>query len=57
MTQFEENAWTERRTEGWKDRQTLFYRTLLATARGIIKAFIGVLIAMGLTQFLETHSY
>ena len=38
MIQFKENTWTDRRMEGWKDRwkdgQTLFYRTLLATARG-----------------------
>ena len=25
---------TDGRTDGWKDRQTLFHRTLLATARG-----------------------
>ena len=32
---------TEGRTEGWKDGQTLFYRTLLATAGGsIINIFI-----------------
>ena len=37
MIQFKENAWTDGRTEGWKDGQTLFYRTLLATARGPIK--------------------
>ena len=35
MIQFQENAWTEgQRTEGWKDRQALFHRTLLATAGG-----------------------
>ena len=38
MIQFKENTWTdgrtERQTEGWKDRQTLFYRTLPATASG-----------------------
>ena len=28
MIQFQENAWTE----GWKDKKTLFYRTLPATA-------------------------
>ena len=28
---------TERRTEGWKDRQNLFYRNLSATARGPIR--------------------
>ena len=27
-------GWTEGWMEGWKDGQTLFYRTLLATARG-----------------------
>ena len=36
MMQFKENAWTDRRTEGGtegqKDGQTLFHRTLLATA-------------------------
>ena len=32
---FQENARTDRRTEeGQKDRETLFYRTLPATARG-----------------------
>ena len=30
MIKFQENAWTE----GWKDGQTLFYRTLPATAEG-----------------------
>ena len=38
MIQFKENAWREGRTEGWKDRwkdgQTLFYKTILATAGG-----------------------
>ena len=34
MMQFQENAWTEGRTEGRKDGQTLFYRTLTATAGG-----------------------
>ena len=42
MTQFQENAQTDERTEGWNDRwtdgrtegQTLFYRTLPTTARG-----------------------
>ena len=41
-TQFQENAqtekWTEgrndKRMQGWKDRQTLFYKTLPATASG-----------------------
>ena len=28
----------DRRTEGWKDRQTLIHRTLPATAGGLIKA-------------------
>ena len=28
---------TDGRTDGWKDRQTLFHRTLPATARGPIK--------------------
>ena len=32
MIQFQENAWTEGRMEGQKDGQTLFYRTLPATA-------------------------
>ena len=39
MTQFQENALTDRRTEGLKDRRMdrpLFYRTLLATAAGPI---------------------
>ena len=42
MIQFKENARTDRRTEGqWKDGQTLFYRTLPATAREpIINIFI-----------------
>ena len=31
MTHFQENP---RQTAGWKDGQTLFHRTLLATARG-----------------------
>ena len=37
MIEFQENAWTERRMEGRerrKDGQTLFCRTLPATARG-----------------------
>ena len=38
MSQSRENLWTDGRTdemtEGWKDGQTLFYRTLLAEARG-----------------------
>ena len=38
MTQFQENAWTDRRTEaqmdGQKDRQTLFYSFLPATTGG-----------------------
>ena len=34
MIQFQENAWTEGQTEGLKDGQTLFHRTLLTTARG-----------------------
>ena len=37
--QFQENAWTEGRTEGQKNGQTLFYRTLPATAGGPIKDF------------------
>ena len=49
MIQFKENTWTDGRTDGWKDgwmegqkdgridRQTLFYRTLPATAGGPIK--------------------
>ena len=32
MIQFQENAWTEGWTERQKDEQTLFYRTLPATA-------------------------
>ena len=36
---FQENAWTEGRTEGQKKGQTLFYRTLPATAGGPIKDF------------------
>ena len=49
MIQFQENTWTEGqtegqkdgRTEGRKDGQTLFYRTLPATAEGpIIKTKI-----------------
>ena len=39
MIQFLENNQTDRRAdrrtkEGWRDGQTLFYRTLLATAGG-----------------------
>ena len=34
MIKFQENAWTEGWIEGQKDRQTLFYRTLPATAGG-----------------------
>ena len=34
MIQFQENAWTEERMKGRKDRQTLFYRTLPVTAGG-----------------------
>ena len=38
MTQFQENTQTEKKDrKGWKDRQTLFYRILLATSRGPIK--------------------
>ena len=41
MIQFKENAQTDRRMEGpkdgWKDGQTLFYRTLPTTARGPMK--------------------
>ena len=33
MIQFQENARTDRKTAGWKDGQTLFYRTLPATTR------------------------
>ena len=36
MVQFKENAWTD---EGQKDGQTLFYRTLSATAGGPIKVY------------------
>ena len=32
MIQFQENPWTVGQTEGQKDGQTLFYRTLPATA-------------------------
>ena len=39
MIQFKENALRDRRTEGQKDGQTLFYRTLLATARGLKSDF------------------
>ena len=34
MIQFQENAWTEGRTEGQKGKQTLLYKTLPATTRG-----------------------
>ena len=34
MIQFQENAQTDGRTEGQKDEQILFYRTLPATAGG-----------------------
>ena len=38
MIQFQENAQTgrrvDKRTEGWKDGHTIFYRTLPATTRG-----------------------
>ena len=37
MIQFQENARRDRRAERWKDGQTLFYRTLLATPGGLIK--------------------
>ena len=41
MIKFKDNAWTDKKTEGQKDgrmhEQTLFYRTLLATAGGSIK--------------------
>ena len=40
IIQFQENVQTDRRTEGrkdrWKDGQTLFHRTLLATTAGPI---------------------
>ena len=47
MIQFKENTQTDGRTEGWKDnrkdrrtdRQTLFYRTLPATAGGPVTGF------------------
>ena len=34
MIQFQEKAWTEGQMGGWKDQQTLFYRTLPATTGG-----------------------
>ena len=34
MIQFQENAWTDGRTQGGKDGETLFYRTLQATTGG-----------------------
>ena len=37
MTQFQENTWTDRtegQTEGWKEGQNLFYRSLPATTGG-----------------------
>ena len=34
MMQFQENSWTDGRTEGQKDGQTLFYRNLPAIAGG-----------------------
>ena len=34
MIQFKENAQTDGQKDGWKDGQTLFHRTLPATARG-----------------------
>lgn len=36
IQQFQENARAEGQTEGRKDEQTLFYRTLLSTAGGPI---------------------
>ena len=36
MTQFQQNAQTDGRTEWWEDGQTLFYKTLLATTGGPI---------------------
>ena len=36
MMQFQEKTWTEEQTEGRKDGQTLFHRTLPATIGGII---------------------
>ena len=40
MIQFKENAQTDGKMEGQKDRQTLFYRTLPANAGGPINFFI-----------------
>ena len=34
MIQLQENACAEGLMEGWKDGQTLFYRSLLGTAEG-----------------------
>ena len=39
MIQFKENAQTDGKMEGQKDRQTLFYRTLPANAGGPINFF------------------
>ena len=34
MIDFQKNTQTDGRTKGWKDGQTIFYRTLPATAHG-----------------------
>ena len=34
MSQSQENFWTDARTEGRMDQQTIFHRTLPATTRG-----------------------
>ena len=44
------------RKERWKDRQTLFYRTLLATIRGPIKSVqMGIEIIKSLFPKLRTY--
>ena len=54
MIQFQENAWTEGRMEGWKDGQTLFYRTLPATAGGPINTLRIASLNVGLFRGLSS---
>ena len=50
MIQFQENTWTE----GWKDGQTLFYRTLPATVGGPNKK--SQTLQKTLSQFIQSES-
>ena len=56
MTQFKENAWTDRRTEEQKDGQTLFYRILPATGRGPIVNFYSPEIIRKRYRFFDDFS-